>query len=115
MSPNSAAGEKISFMSDEGDDEMWDTVASSELMYEEGAAMGDPRRCPHHPHIKTSSNDGMFDAPCDECEHADDQRAAEWEVSPENTTRTLCELTAYIPRGEERSIAMEDAMAGVVF
>lgn len=29
---------------------------------------GDARRCPFHPHVKTSSDDGMFDAPCNECE-----------------------------------------------
>lgn len=36
--------------------------------HEEGAMYGDPRRCPHHPHVRTSSDDGMFDAPCGECE-----------------------------------------------
>lgn len=36
---------------------------------------GDPRRCPHHPHVTTSSNDGMFDAPCGECEHEMEQAA----------------------------------------
>jgi hypothetical protein len=30
--------------------------------------MGDVRRCLHHPHVATSSSDGMFDAPCGECE-----------------------------------------------
>ena len=35
-----------------------------------GAVYGDPRRCSHHPHVKTSSDDGMFDVPCVECEHA---------------------------------------------
>lgn len=29
---------------------------------------GDARRCPRHPHIKTSSDDGMFDGLCGECE-----------------------------------------------
>lgn len=29
---------------------------------------GDARKCPRHPHVKTSSDDGMFDAPCGECE-----------------------------------------------
>lgn len=29
---------------------------------------GDARRCPRHPHVRTSSADGMFDAPCNECE-----------------------------------------------
>jgi len=36
--------------------------------HEEGAMYGDPRRCPRHPHVKTSSDNGMFDAPCGECE-----------------------------------------------
>lgn len=34
---------------------------------------GDPRRCPSHPHVKTSSPDGMFDGPCWECEAAMDE------------------------------------------
>lgn len=29
---------------------------------------GDPRRCPIHPGEKTSSDDGMHDAPCCACE-----------------------------------------------
>jgi hypothetical protein len=29
---------------------------------------GDPRRCDRHPEQKTSSPDGMFDAPCPACE-----------------------------------------------
>lgn len=41
-----------------------------EMEYEYGAAFGDPRRCPHHPNVVTSSPDGMFDAPCGECEYA---------------------------------------------
>lgn len=36
---------------------------------EELFATGDPRRCPRHPNIATSSPDGMFDAPCGECEY----------------------------------------------
>lgn len=30
---------------------------------------GDPRRCPRHPNIVTSSPDGMHDAPCGACEY----------------------------------------------
>jgi hypothetical protein len=47
-----------------------------ELQDEEGGAYGDPRRCPFHPHVVTSSPDGMFDAPCDECEHAGEEELA---------------------------------------
>lgn len=34
-----------------------------------GAQFGDARRCPRHPHVKTSSDDGMFDCDCGECEY----------------------------------------------
>ncbi len=38
-------------------------------MQNEFFAQGDARRCPRHPHIKTSSDDGMFDtAGCEACE-----------------------------------------------
>ena len=30
---------------------------------------GDARRCPRHPHIKTSSDDGMLDGLCNVCEY----------------------------------------------
>lgn len=35
---------------------------------EEGARLGDPRRCPTHPQVVTSSPDGMFDGLCWICE-----------------------------------------------
>jgi hypothetical protein len=38
---------------------------------------GDARRCPKHPHVKTSSADGMHDGLCGECEYEMDQAAAE--------------------------------------
>lgn len=40
-----------------------------EMMYEAGATYGDPRRCPRHPEVQTSSDDGMFDCDCYKCEH----------------------------------------------
>jgi hypothetical protein len=43
----------------------WDAVRD-----EMGA--GDARRCPRHPSVKVSSDDGLFDAPCGECEAAAD-------------------------------------------
>jgi len=47
---------------------------------EEGAAWGDPRVCPRHPHFAMSSPDGMFDGwdcgPC-EAEYEAHSRAAE--------------------------------------
>lgn len=47
---------------------------------------GDARRCPRHPGVKTSSDDGMFDAPCDRCEaemyEAEQKEAYEaWEAT----------------------------------
>ena len=38
---------------------------------------GDPRRCPRHPHVATSSPDGLFDGLCGECEAAMDAAADE--------------------------------------
>jgi hypothetical protein len=46
----------------------WDHE-QEERDYELGAQLGDPRRCPRHPWVKTSSPDGMFDAPCNLCEY----------------------------------------------
>ena len=63
------------------------------LAYESGS-FGDARRCPRHPHVKTSSDDGMFDGVCGECE-ADMNDAAdeeEWkkEHDPSNPFRRFC-------------------------
>ena len=55
----------------------------NELEDEFNAQYGDPRRCPIHLHVETSSPDGMFDAPCHECEseaweaYCDEQTAIE--------------------------------------
>jgi hypothetical protein len=38
-----------------------------ELLIEQ-TSNGDPRRCPHHPEVQTSSPSGLFDAPCHLCE-----------------------------------------------
>jgi hypothetical protein len=43
-----------------------------ELEDERGGELGDARRCPRHPNVKTSSPDGMFDTPCGECEYEND-------------------------------------------
>lgn len=39
---------------------------AAEAAWERG--YGDVRRCRKHPEVKTSSDDGMFDAPCGRCE-----------------------------------------------
>ena len=38
---------------------------------------GDARRCSRHPHVKTSSDDGMHDGVCGECEYEMDMAAHE--------------------------------------
>ncbi len=40
-------------------------------------ASGDPRRCPVHPEVQTSSPDGLHDTPCGLCEYAIDLEAEE--------------------------------------
>lgn len=39
---------------------------------DQGAELGDPRRCPRHGTV-ISSPDGQFDGPCPQCEGADDE------------------------------------------
>ena len=43
-------------------------------MYDYNDFCGDSRRCPIHPHVLTSSADGMFDGLCGECETEMDAR-----------------------------------------
>lgn len=43
---------------------------AEELHIERMNREGDPRRCPRHPEVTTSSPDGLFDAPCGLCEAA---------------------------------------------
>lgn len=53
---------------------------------ERGAERGDPRCCPHHPHVQTSSPDGMFNAPCGECELEDESKFYD-DLSEEHETK----------------------------
>ncbi len=58
---------------------MFNATAEFEALQDEFFAMGDARRCPRHPNVKTSSDDGMFDtAGCYLCE-AESDRADELE------------------------------------
>ncbi len=50
------------------EDDMYFDAAQEARDDEEGAQWGDARRCARHPHVKTSSDDGMFDGVCGECE-----------------------------------------------
>jgi hypothetical protein len=49
-----------------------------------------PGHCPRHPHIQTSSDDGMFDAPCYACEGEMADAAEAWECDPANPRRRYC-------------------------
>jgi hypothetical protein len=53
------------------DHDYYESQAEESDADELGAQLGDPRRCPRHPNEKTSSPDGMFDAPCAACEWED--------------------------------------------
>jgi len=73
--------------SDDPDHEL-DTMEWEQYMEATGRWYeGDPRRCKIHPHVTTSSPDGMFDAPCGECEmgmaeDADEARALARDSAP---------------------------------
>lgn len=49
---------------------------------------GDARRCQHHPDVKTSSDDGMFDGLCWKCESAMDEDA-QWDGFPVEPGETI--------------------------
>ena len=44
----------------------WDAMSEEQMGYQ-----GDPRRCPRHPNVITSSPDGMIDGLCGDCEYGD--------------------------------------------
>jgi hypothetical protein len=67
---------------------MFENQADQELEDERGAVYGDPRRCPVHPNVSTSSADGMFDAPCSACEAAMDEDEAEGEGYKDDVDET---------------------------
>lgn len=58
--------------------------------HEEDTAYGDARRCPRHPNVKTSSDDGMFDCECLICENEMEDAADAWDCDPENPNRRQC-------------------------
>lgn len=63
---------------------------------------GDPRRCPVHG-CATSSPDGMFDAPCPECEFAmDEDFHASQDVSEAPAVRSA------VPLREDRAVFVQD-------
>lgn len=77
-------------------------------MEEEYMMTGDARKCPHHPHVKTSSDDGMHDAPCGECELLMDIAAEE---SRTDLDRARERVNIHRPELEFESEAYEAALA----
>jgi hypothetical protein len=76
----------------------------------EAGPFGDARRCPRHPNVKTSSDDGMFDGLCDECEYGyeDEMRAAEeaaWLLTPEGREWAEAKAKAEAEAKAERAAA----------
>jgi len=88
--------------------EQFEPVAEeqAEDIYEEQAdiVIFDPRRCPRHPNVQTSSDDGMFDAPCGECEYESDSWAERYEWERPDRPIARCGLGyrywGYDPKGE---------------
>ena len=62
---------------------------------------GDPRRCPRHPEVVTSSADGMFDGVCGECENEADAATEAWAVDPTNAYRSECGVAVRITLEED--------------
>ncbi len=54
-----------------------DELTGYEEHLRDSEGCGDARRCPRHPHVKTSSDDGMFDSDCSECEYGGEEEYQE--------------------------------------
>ena len=59
-----------------------DELTGEEEHLRDSQGGGDPRRCHLHPHVVTSSDDGMFDAPCGECEYESEKAYQESQMPP---------------------------------
>lgn len=75
---------------------MFQSEYEAQELHDEYLSVGDARRCPFHPGEKTSSDDGMFDAPCGECEFAMSVAEAEWDCDPSNPHRPYCKALPFI-------------------
>lgn len=80
-----------------------------------GAMYGDARRCPRHPHVKTSSDDGMFDCDCGECEYESEMAYQEWECNPDNPTRLHCAPETYIASQATHTVGCDDTDEEIPF
>ena len=87
-------------------------MEAREMQDQYGAELGDARRCPRHPQVKMSSDDGMYDAACcDLCEGemadaAEADRVAA--LSPEERATELADIEAEV---ERRMVEAEARMA----
>lgn len=75
--------------------------AYSEAMRDGSEGYGDARRCRVHPNVKISSDDGMFDGPCGQCEYEMDQ--PEPEPQPDDPKITHA-VTARVGKDENWAI-----------
>lgn len=86
-----------------------------EMQDQYGAELGDPRRCPRHPGVRMSSNDGLFDAACcDLCEGEmeDAYQAERWAaMSPEERAAVEAEAAAAIERANAKAEALDREIA----
>src|SRR5258708_1823341 len=72
------------------DDFYLDELTGLEEHLRDSEYQGDPRRCPRHPHVATSTPDGFFDMCCNICEGEMSDWAEEWDHDPANPQRRYC-------------------------
>ncbi len=87
------------------DDFYLDELTGLEEHLRDSEYQGDPRRCPRHPHVATSTPDGFFDMVCGECEYMNEHGAELWDMDPANPHRKQCGETPYIPAEPRRRCA----------
>lgn len=89
--------------------------AYEERMSDGVGPYGDARRCPRHPHVKTSSDNGMFDCECYMCETEADREMEEWEYSPENPHRPYCRKEPTMPYPYIQRATCKDEVDNIPF
>lgn len=82
---------------------------ATDTLYE--LTCGDARRCPNHPDVKTSSEDGMFDGPCWKCEDAMYDPPDPWPGIEEDEPCVSCGGEASGPDGAPCAACVAEASA----
>jgi len=101
---------------EDADREVYSAESDMEYAYEERMSdgvgpYGDARRCPRHPQVKTSSDDGMFDGVCGICEDEMSITAFEWSFDSANPQRKMCQaFTLYIPQEPRYPTSCKDEL-----